>query len=192
MTYRLTTKTPPSVEPISLAEAQAHLRDSATENEADITRAIVAAREMTESITHRALINRTYNFYLDSFADEIQLPMPPLSSVTSVKYTDTDAAEQTLDSGVYTVDTDAEPGLIYLAYDQDWPDVLGIRKAVNIEYVAGYGATSASVPSALKQAMLLLIGHIFEHRESVSDFQVYDVPMGYEALVFPKRVIMAW
>jgi uncharacterized phiE125 gp8 family phage protein len=37
---------------------------------------------------------------------------------------------------------------------------------IQVTYVAGYGA-AASVPQKYKQAMLLLIGHWYENRETV-------------------------
>ena len=47
-------------------------------------------------------------------------------------------------------------------------------------------AMSAAVPAAIKQWMLLQIGHLYEHRESASDFQVYATPY-VDGLLDPYR-----
>jgi uncharacterized phiE125 gp8 family phage protein len=187
MTFRLTLKTAPASEPITTAEAKKHLNVTTSDDDTYIDTLVTAARMHTENILRRALITQTWNLYLDAFKSPTELPKPPLVSVTSIKYIDTDGAEQTTATGVYTVDTDADPGQVYLSYDQTWPDARTIDKAIDIEYVAGYGA-AADVPTAIKHAILLLVGHLYEHRETVADFQIHDVPMGYDALLWPYRV----
>jgi len=189
MVYRLSLKTAPTVEPFTTEEAKTHLRISTLDEDTYIDRLIKAARVRTESVTSRALLNQTWNYYMDSFPSRIQLPRPPLGSVTSVKYVDQDGVEQTLSNTLYTVDTSAEPGLVYMNYNGSWPDVRVFDKAINVEYVAGYGAASTAVPEDLLQAMLLLIGHLYENREAVMETQTYPLPMGYEALVFPYRIL---
>lgn len=189
MTFRLTLKTPPTVEPLSVAEAKKHLNVTTFDDDAYITKLISLARFNAESVLRRSLITQTWNLYLDGFDSRITLPRPPLQTVSSVKYYDTDGNEQTLSSAVYTVDTDAEPGQVYLAYDQSWPDVRAMDKAVNIEYVAGYGAAATDVPAPVSHAMLLLISHMYEHRESVNDFPLHVSPLGFESLLWPYRVM---
>ena len=188
MTFRLALKTGPAAEPITTAEAKKQLNVTTTDDDSYIDSLVVAARQYTEQVTRRALITQTWNLYLDEFVSPVLLPRPPLSSVSSIKYIDTDGVEQTTVTGVYTVDTDAEPGHVFTAYNQAWPTARQVEKAIDIEYVAGYG-DAAAVPQGLKHAMLLLIAHWYEHRETVNDFQVYDVPMGYAALVWPYRVM---
>ena len=45
---------------------------------------------------------------------------------------------------------------------------------------------AAAVPAAIKQWMLLQLGHLYEHRESASDFQVYATPF-IDGLLDPYR-----
>lgn len=44
-----------------------------------------------------------------------------------------------------------------------------------------------TLPEPITQAILLLVGHWYNQRESVSGMQMYEVPMGVEALVKPYR-----
>jgi uncharacterized phiE125 gp8 family phage protein len=163
--------TAPAVEPVSLAEAKLHLKqDDITDDDSLINALIVAARGRAESALNRALITQTWEVGFDCFpyCDRIRLPRPPLQSVTTLKYTDTLASVTTWASSNYIVDTAKEPGELVLTYGNVWPTtVLSPATAVKIRYVAGYGANPESVPQEIRQWMLHLIGHMYEHRESV-------------------------
>jgi len=84
----------PASEPITLTEAKAHLRVETdfTEDDTIIGTFISAARESCEARTGRQLVTATYALRLGGFpcGDSIELPKPPLVSVTSITYVDTD------------------------------------------------------------------------------------------------------
>jgi uncharacterized phiE125 gp8 family phage protein len=128
---------------------------------------ITAAREYCEGFTGRALAEQTLEAYPPCFPrmNEVELPCPPLQSVTSVKYTDIDGNETTMTEGTdYIVDTDSTVGRIVLPYAETWPTAaLYTVNPIKIRYVAGY----TTVPRSIKQAMLLLIGHWYANREAV-------------------------
>lgn len=166
MKYKILT--PPTVEPVTLAEAQGHLRTlSDTVENATITALITAAREYCELYTRRALAPQTIEAYLDYFPGcHIDLPMPPLTSVTSIKYTDYAGVETPMPTADYIVDTDSAPGRIVLPYGHMWPLFTSTTSnPITITYVAGYTAA----PKTIKQAMLLLIGHWYNNREAVGN-----------------------
>jgi uncharacterized phiE125 gp8 family phage protein len=59
---------------------------------------------------------------------------------------------------------------------------------VTVTYVAGYGPAGDDVPAAIRHAMLLLIGHWYEHRESVVvGGNPVQVPLAVQALLRPYR-----
>lgn len=161
--------TAPATEPVSLTEAKAHLRVTSTDEDTVITALIVSAREAVEHELARALISQTLEKTLDMFPDAIELPHPPVQSITSVKYLDTDGVEQTLSSTSYTLDnaSDSRPAWLTPAYGYDWPHTYAEVNAVRVRYLAGW-ANAAAVPQAIKQWMLLNIGHWYENRESVN------------------------
>ena len=128
---------------------------------------ITTARQQAEEITGRALITQTWYYYLNDWPgdDFIKLPYAPLASVTSVSYTDTDGTTSTLSSSDYSVDTDSEPGRIVLDYGESWPSVsLAPKNPICVEYVCGYGATSASVPKPILIWIRALITFLYENR----------------------------
>ncbi len=64
---RLQLLTPPAVEPIALADAKQHLRVISTDQDAIISRLIVAARRWCEAKLKQSLVTQTWKLYLDSF-----------------------------------------------------------------------------------------------------------------------------
>ncbi|MBY0474213.1 MAG: phage head-tail connector protein [Nitrosomonas sp.] len=160
--------TAPTSEPVTLAEAKAQLRVTNSYEDALIASLIVAARDLCEAETGRALMPQTWELSLNCFSDEMCLQHVPVASITSIKYTDADGAEQTLASTEYVLDTSSNwKSRVVLAVGKSWPQIYSGINNVRIRYVAGYPNASA-VPQSLKQWMLLQISHWFRNRESVS------------------------
>lgn len=182
--------TPPSVEPITLADAKEHLRIEHDADNAFITTLIIVAREYIEKIAWRALVSQTWETLFCEFpiSDYMVLPKGPLQSVTSVQYIDTLGATQTLDTSVYEVDTKSKCGRVILKHMQGWPSYQLRWNAVTVTYVAGYG-TAADVPRTIQHAMKLLISQMYEHRvPEVTGTIVSAVRMSFDALLAPFRV----
>ena len=154
-----------STEPVSLTEAKAQVRVTGTSEDTLITNLIKAAREYCENVTGRALASQTLELLLDRFPPGgFELPMPPLQSVTSIKYTNSDGDESTVSAEDYIVDADRQIGRVILGYGKSWPSFTPYpSNPIRVRYVAGY----TSAPQSIKQAMLLLIAHWFANRESV-------------------------
>ena len=185
--------TAPAAEPVSASEAKAHLRVDTTADDTYIGTLITVARQNVESHLRRSLINQTWEVVLDAFpAGVIRLPKPPLASVTSIKYTDDEGNESTYSSANYVVDSDTEPGRVVLKSGQTWPAVtLAAANGVRVRYVAGYGAAGSNVPQAIRQAILLVIGSLYENREDVLVAQGVSIgvlPFGVVALLAPYRI----
>lgn len=183
--------TPPTTEPVSLAEAKAHLRVDGADEDALIDGLITAARQHAEVFTRRAFITQTWELVLDGWPNKesIEIPLPPLRSIVSVTYTDMDGVNTLWDAANYIVDTDSEPGRLVLDYEKTWPAVtLQPAGGIRIRFEAGYGG-SADVPQAIKQAMLLHIGFLYEQREAVTVGNIVNrLPLAYDALLWPYRV----
>lgn len=193
MRYSLKKTSGPGAEPITLAEAKAHLRISGTDENDLINGLIQAAREMAETYTKRQLITATYAAKYRDFPDSegsIQIPRTPLQSVSSITYVDNQGSTQTLSTDVYEVLDDDVEAWIVLKPLQSWPEVQAERKqAVTVTFVAGYGNAGSDVPAAAKSAMLMLLGHLFENRESVAVGTISGkMPLATEILLDSIRV----
>lgn len=162
--------TAPAVEPVSLSEAKSHLRVDVDADDTYIGTLIVAARQFAEAYTHRQLVTAVWQFTYDRFPVGIRplpLPLAPLASVDEITYVDEAGDDQTYDAADYDVWTALEPGIVQPAFDTYWPTARRQPASVTIEATLGYG-NAAAVPQAIKQAMLLMIGHWYENREEVA------------------------
>lgn len=188
----LTLVTGPSDEPLLAVEAKSHLRVDIADDDVLIAGLITAAREMAEMITRRALITQTWNYVMDAFpgCDRLELPLPPLQSVISITYVDSDGNSGMVSSDDYIVDTGSVPGRIVLKSGATWPGTaLRAANGVTMQFVCGYEEAN-DVPQAIKQAMLLYIGHLYENREAtVGVGNVQPIPFGIDALLWPYRVM---
>jgi hypothetical protein len=130
---------------------------------------------------------------------EIELPRPPLSTASTdlvITYIeDTTAGNTTTVSSTrYSVDFYSEPAVVYPSYDNDWPDdVRDERNAVRITYYSGY-ANAAAVPQPIKQWVMLRVGAMYEHRESLmaGNFanQTAELPRNYVDGLLDEFVVM--
>lgn len=139
--------TSPVIEPVNLAQAKAAANISGSVDDGLLRVLIAAARAQAETITHRVLVTSTWDFRLNAFPESneaIEIPLPPLQSVTSITYLDAGGDTQTVDAADYVVDTASEPGMVYLAPGKAWPGTQDIRNAVTLRFVAGYPITSVA------------------------------------------------
>jgi len=189
----LTLVTAPDSEPIEIDRARLHLRVDHQDDDTLILALVKAAREWAETFTRRALITQTWRLSMAEWpkGDTIRVPLPPLQSVASITYKDQDGDESTFSSSSYIVDTDKTPGEIVLAHGESWPSgSLYPTSPISVTFAAGYGATASTVPASIRQAMLLLIGHLYENREdTVATGNIQYVPMGARSLLWPYRVL---
>ena len=179
-------------EPVSVFEAQDHLRLDHDDDVVLVSSHINAAREYAETFTRRAFVQRTYDLFFDCWPRfPLKLPHPPLVSVSGLFYTDEDGNETEWDSDNYLVDTSSTPGRIVIKRTALIPTaVLQEAQAVRVRFVAGYG-DAVDVPDSLKAAMLLLIGDLYENRENTiigAGNSIVQVPFSVRNLLWPYRV----
>ena len=175
--------------PISVAEAASQMNITGSDDDSfleSLIAGVTAYFDGNNGILGRALLTQTWDLKLDHFPysddDAICIPLPPLQSVTYIKYLDSDGTLQTWGSSNYVVDSANQPGRVYLAYNQSWPDTRDIRDAVTIRFVCGYG-TAASIPKDIKQCLLGMVSHWYENREAVSMKQAVEVPFFAQAII---------
>lgn len=187
----LSVVTPPADEPVSLAEARKHCRIDVADDDGLLSGIILAARQWAETYLRRALCTQTLDYTLDCWPSTIILPRPPHQSVTSISYVDGAGATQVLASSEYQVDlsSDSLAARIRPAYQKTWPTTrLDTFNPITVRYVAGYGGNPSNVPDAIRSAILLLIGHLYENRETVIIGTISsDIPFGARTLMDPYR-----
>lgn len=135
----------------------------------------------------RALVTQTWRLTLDSWpvCRQIELPFPPLVSVTSITYYDVANAQQTLAADQYAVVANEFVGRVEATPLAVWPVTYDRRDAVQVNFTAGYGAASA-VPAPIMQGALLIIANMFANRGD--DFGAAFTP-AIKNLLIPYRVV---
>lgn len=174
MQYRsLVRQTQPAVEPVTLAEAKAHLRVDTADDDAYITGLVRAAREWVEQYLDRTLVHTQWVMRFDKFpADstaDIELPRPPVvasgtATAVTVAYTLEDGTTASYSTASFRVDRASTPGAVKTNYAQTWPPHRQDDNAISVTWWAGYGPSGSDVPQGVKNAMLLYVHELYEKR----------------------------
>ena len=146
---------------------------------------ITAARQHAEQELKRAIVTQTLDAYFDTF-DRNGFTLPPLQSVTSITYVDTDGVSQTLAADQYQVDAASIPARIVPAYGVLWPYTRTQLNAVTVRFVAGY----TTVPGCIKNWMLVRIKTLWDGRDQLVKqlgMPVFE-PAFIDSLLDPERV----
>jgi len=175
--------TAPASEPITLAEAKSYLRVDSSGDDALITSLISTARKLCEEHTQRALMTQTYQLFLDALEDVednlwegmrtgpyinyyknyIELPMPPVVSISHIKTYDDNDTATTFASSKYYVDNARQPARVVLRTGETFPTALRVANAIEVKYVTGYASANA-VPEPIKFAIYQVLTYLYEHR----------------------------
>lgn len=161
--------TAPTSEAITPAEAKLHLRVTHSAEDNLINGLIIAARELCQNETGILIMPQVWEKTLDNFPDAIELSVAPVNSIVTVKYIDTAGVEQTLSGVSYTLDnaSNHRSSWVVPASGYSWPSTYSGVNGVKVRFNAGH-TDAASTPQALKQWMLLQIGHWYANRESIN------------------------
>lgn len=180
---RLKLKTAPAVEPITLNEAKNHLRVDTANDDTLITALITTARQLAERETKRAFITQTWEMYLDSATAEIEIPKSPLQSITSIKVISEAGVSSEVSNTWYVVDVSENlPGRVKLKSGYTWPSHRNFASFI-IEFKAGYGDAATNIPEPLRQAILQLIGFLYDNRGAE------EIPKGIKQLLWPYKIL---
>jgi uncharacterized phiE125 gp8 family phage protein len=176
--------TPPTVEPITLADARLHVRQDLMVEDTLISGWISAAREHCENYTGIAFAPQTWEIALDVFPDAIALEGGFVDEIVLVGYYDEDGNSQSIAFSGYALDSYSSPNWLVPKYGTTWPASYDATNALTVRYKVG----SQPVPASVRAAMLLLIGHFYANREQIADMQTFALPLGVKALLDPYRV----
>ncbi|MCC5904098.1 MAG: phage head-tail connector protein [Halomonas sp.] len=181
---------------ITLTRAKLHLKLATTAEEAEaytnedaiIQGLIDAAFQYAEHHTQVTLTTRTKTLVLDGFpkgSDSIELPWSPVTAIESLEYIDPEGIEQSLDAETLRLDTRPIYPLLAPQWGTQWPHTTDEPESVTIIATAGAEET----PPDVEVAVLLLVGHWYENRESVVIGTISSaVPMGVDMLLHSHRI----
>jgi uncharacterized phiE125 gp8 family phage protein len=196
---------PPAERMVTLDEAKAHLRVDHDDDDALIEAYILAAEQRIDGprgICGRCFQPQKLRVAFHSFGECIELPFPPLISVDSITYLDSNGDEQTFaETGNWRViGVGSEQGAsIVPLYGVEWPSLLATADPdlVRVTFNAGYIATSSpennKVPETVRAAVKLIVSDWYEFRSStVIGTTAAPLPHGAEMLLAPYRTAGAY
>ncbi len=180
----------PASEPVSLAEAKTHLRVDHSDEDDLISSLITTSRLQVEAALGLALITQQWVLRADCWplSGVVELPLRPLISVDEVRVLDAEGAATTLDDISYAVDNNGDRPRL-MSRTGYWPLPGARLNGIEIEFTAGFGTTASLVPHDIRQALLALIVHWFEHRGADAHRTPPPIPNSVSALLMPYRAV---
>lgn len=178
----------PAAEPVTLAEAKAHLRIAHASEDELIGALIRAARDDVERATGIALIDQSWRLTLDRWPrhDTAMLLRHPVKEILSVTVFDEDGAASLIDPADYQLDAGSRPARLLF---KERPDAVRVMNGIEIDFVAGFGEAGPDVPDLLKRAILVLVAHWYEFRAAYQpDDQPISYPAGYDRIISSYRL----
>lgn len=200
----------PTAQAVSLSEAKTQLRideEDATYN-AEIMRQVKAATQWVERRYGISLITQTRKQLQDQLYDRypiyrnflgpyysrfpVTLLYPPVQSITSFSYYDTDQILRTITentdyycAGKMTPTLGAQDIEIPRMWPaSSWPSFKWIPDAIQIVYVAGFGPDSTYVPETIKTAVLMALTNFFENRlEEITGERIAKFEMSIDRIM---------
>lgn len=163
--WKVTTQ--PAIEPVTVEYLKLFARVDGDEEDELLANFIRSARIMMEKYLGRALIRQTITLNMDHWPSmSINLPRPPLISITSVNTLDEDDTATEYDSTYYYAITTAEPGQLVIKMGNS-PPVNSAREygGYQVIYLAGYGLGTTSVPQPIRDGITMWATDIYDNRK---------------------------
>lgn len=186
--------TPQDQEAFDLDFVKTHLRvDFDIQDEDDLISQIISvSRDHVEKVTNRIITPETNELTLDGFPfvnTPIELPKMPVTAVNSIQYIDEDDALQTWDAANYIVDSTSDNDFTRITpiETESYPVTANRIATITINYDVGY-AEVKDIPVSILQAMLLIIGDLYENRQDALPQELFNIPMGAAALLSSYRI----
>ena len=183
----------PATTPVTLTEVKDQLRVEHTDDDTLINRLIsvaVAYTDVQGALGH-AMITQKWGQWVNSTPPQtVKLLLGPLIAVTAVKYYDTDGVLQTDTLSNYEIFGTEFSSTIGPKEGFAWPVTQDRPDAIRIEYTIGYGSATTDIPETLRHALMMLIGHWYDNRETTMMDELSNVPYGFDALMDMHR--RAW
>ena len=185
----------PSVEPITLEEAKAHLRIDTPDEDALIQSLIMTSRLHVEVALGLTLITQTWSCFFDRWPtlrntrgagplphdaasaapyplsqtqaalDAITLPLSPVKSVDAIRVYADDGTFLNLPLVGFSVDLVSRHPRIMRKNGTLTPEPGRRLNGIEVAITCGFGAQHSDVPAPIRQALLLLVAHWYEHRD---------------------------
>ncbi len=181
---KLVLQTAAADRPVRTDEAAEWLRETDSARFGLVSELVDSAIATLEREHWTQFCTATFDQYFDDWPSvRFLLAKHPVLTVSTVKYTDQDGTEQTVETTVWEQADEAGRGIVRLKYNQTWPsDCRGHEDDIVIRYTAGYGAPAA-VPAPIKHAIRVWLADSYDFCGSVAPLQLSKAPRTVENLM---------
>lgn len=206
----------PVNEPVTLDEVLAHCRVTTDLEDGLIQGYAVAARELVENDTGRALITQRWRYTVDMGwptvkasgrdADDvfdtsgagrsgrrkrIVMPRPPFQSIDAFNYVAWGGSAAALDPSQYiSYLSDTGEQYVEPAYNVVWPMLQRQPACITLDVTCGYGDDPGDVPEVLRHAIKMQAGYWFEYRVPIAEARsVTELSENFASLVQRYRML---
>ncbi len=176
-------KIAPSTLPVSMSAIKAHLAVDFDDDDDLIEACVKAAVSRLEGYRgelKRCLINQTWeqSFCCWPGTSPFKLWFPDVSGAV-ISYVGEDGVSKQVDSSVLELDESVNGAELYLAKSFAPPGLSRAKRyPVKVAYVTGFGDQPEDVPAAIRSAIKMMVGHMYNTRE--------DVVIGSVAISVPR------
>jgi uncharacterized phiE125 gp8 family phage protein len=180
----------PALEPVTVAEAKAHLRIDGSAEDGLLGSLILTSRLHVEAALGLALITQSWTVVLDQWPEraDVAIALRPVQTISNVRVLAADGTPETLSASSYIFEGRGVPPRL-VRTGTAWPKPGRAAAGIEINLTAGYGPAAADVPAPIRQALLLLVAHWYEHRDPIEiGLQGTAVPKAVSDLLGPYRV----
>jgi uncharacterized phiE125 gp8 family phage protein len=176
--------TPPIAEPLSLAEVKAHLRITHSDDDTYISTLINSARRSVELRYDLCLMAQSWSVFCDVWPDDgiFDLPLYPILSIVDLKIYGDDDVAATIDPAHYILDLASRPSRLVLRCGRSFPQPGRRVNGLEIKLIAGF----STVPTPIKQALLIIIANLYASR---GDVDGGELPLVARELLAPYRQV---
>ena len=187
--------TPAARRPLALELLRAHLRlDDPPDEEIALLdtylQGVTSDAFGIGGYTGRALITETYDQVFSGWGCAprwLRLSRSKVQAVSSVTYTDTAGATQTLSPSLYRLTDEREPASVVPAIGATWPAVHCEGK-VTVRYTAGYGDSWNDIPAHVRVALMQVAAHWYRNREAWTERKLSPVEHAARDIFLRQRV----
>lgn len=179
----------PAVEPLTVDEAKSYLRIDHAEEDVLVSGLITTSRLHVEAALDLALICQSWSWTLDAWPHRkvVELPLGPVQSVDAVRIAAQDGTVSELSPDQFVLDGASVPPRL-LATSGAWPKPGSPALGIEIAFTAGFGCAPSDVPEPIRQALLMLVAHWYEHRDPAEiGGPATRIPEAVSALLMPYR-----
>jgi len=156
----------PAVEPVTVDEVKSFLRIDHDDENSLLASLITSSRLQIEAALDLALITQSWSWTFDSWpkGNVLELPIGFVRSVEAVRITARDGTVNEVSPDQFVLEGGRIPPRL-LSKSGDWPKPGIPALGIEIAFTAGFGSEPSDVPEPIRQALLMLVAHWYEHRD---------------------------